>query len=1639
MKNKFHISFSLITLLAMVVLVSTAEAATNYTWTGTTNTAWATTTNWSPNGNPGSATGDIVNIPAVTNQPLVTVAPANALVSLTFTGTATLTITGVTLTVTGAVANNTASATGTVTGTGTLTCGSVSIADGAALTFGTVVLNVSGTTTVGGGASGTMTFSSATGVKTFTGLVTVNSGATWTESAAAIPTFQGGITNNGTYTASTGVHTFSTNSQALTGTFTIPSVTVAGITLTNNGTLTVGTALAGVGGTLSNSGTLNYGGTCSVATLTNYGIVTSSGTGTTTSATVTNNLTFNMGSTGTVTAFTNAAAASVLNITGTAPTITTLTVSAVGNTVNYTGAAQIVRTGTTFYNLSLSGSAAKTMTGVTTITNNFSMSGSVTATPVITTVGGNVNISGTAVMTTGANLAITGSLTIGSGSGFTRGANYTLSAPTITVNGTFTNSSTGALTGNITVGATTGVLALGTVNFTLTGNLINNNSITGTTTQLSISGSVTNTGTISLSTGRIMQTGSSDFTNSGSITFTGAGRLYLSGNFTNSGTLSLNATQVRLVGTGSGSYNIAGFTTTGLVTVSAAAGTYTFTGNVSCNGITISGATVTLNLGVGLTHTSSAAVNISNAGATLNGGSSIINLSLVGTPFARTGTFTPATGTVNYSGAGNQTCLVTTYYNLTISGTLVKTFATTPTVNNILSMEGTTASITVTTGVVTYGANATLQYNKTAAFTATLEEWISPFTATGGVVIENTGTITANAAKTFTNCPLTVKDGATLNNGGFAIGSPNALNLYCGGATAGSTITGAGTLTLGGNVSVTDANNGTAGATISCPIALGATRIFTVADDGTTAVDLTVSSIISGATFGITKAGNGTLALSGVNTFTGGTTLNAGTLDINNSSALGTVAGTFVINGGTIDNTSAADITTLNYPLTLNGDFTYSGSVPHNLNLGTGAITINANSQITVSAGTLTIGGAVSAASYNLTKAGNGTLSFGTNTVTLNGITISAGTLTSTSVTMSLAGNFSNSGTFTHNSGTVTFNGASAQTISGSSSTTFNNLTLNNSAGLSINSITVAGTLTLTSGALSVGSNTLTFQTSNTPISIGSGTITTTTSSNLVFGTVGNTGGNAFAIPNGTFTTAPSINNLTINRTNTLTLNNQMMSVNGILLCNGPLATNGNLTLLSTAAQTALIDGSSTGSVTGNVTMQRYLPSAFGYKYVSSPFQSLTVNGFSSYVDLTATFPTFYSYNENNQYNSQPIFGWVNYTTTTNPLNPMQGYAANFGSSSNAVTVNITGAVNNGAMSITLYNHNQTYTLGFNLVGNPYPSAIDWNAASGWTKTNIDNALYYFKASTDDQYTGTYSSYVGGFSSDGLATNIIPSMQGFFIHVTDGTYPVMGTLGVTNSVRVNDQTHGFLKSMVGNTFPLIRITAGFADNGTPSDPAVIYFDSSATQLFDRDLDALKLMNTDTLVPNLYSMTPDTRRLSINAVPFPTDSIDIIPLGLRTAKDGWITFDARDVERIPAGMYIYLLDAAGGINQDLKSNSQYRIFLNAGEYENRFSLAFSRTIITSVQKDIPTKFSLSQNYPNPFNPCTTIKYSIPQTSFVSITVYNILGKEVSKLINEEKLSGSYEVQFDGNKLSSGVYFYRLQAGNFSETKKLMLLK
>lgn len=505
-------------------------------------------------------------------------------------------------------------------------------------------------------------------------------------------------------------------------------------------------------------------------------------------------------------------------------------------------------------------------------------------------------------------------------------------------------------------------------------------------------------------------------------------------------------------------------------------------------------------------------------------------------------------------------------------------------------------------------------------------------------------------------------------------------------------------------------------------------------------------------------------------------------------------------------------------------------------------------------------------------------------------------------------------------------------------------------------------------------------------------------------------------------TTPVVFSNLTVGSGSTTTITTVGQSLNGILLCNGTINANGNITLLSTASQTALIDGSGTGQVNGNVKIQRYLSSGFGYRYLSSPFQAATVDEFSDNIKLTDPFPSFYRYDE-----SSTTSGWVSYIDPLGVLNPMQGYAGNFGSSDPPLIFDVTGVVNNGSLSTTLYNHNNTYSKGFNLVGNPYPSPIDWDAPSGWTKINIDNALYYFEASSADEYGGTYVTYLNGVSSNGLATNLIPTMQGFFVHVTDGTWPVTGTLATNNNVRVTDLTHPLIKSEI-NSRSLIRLTAEFSDDTLSVDPVVIYFDEEATDKFDGQLDALKLMNTDLMVPNLYTVGSDGVRLSISALPIISDTLYRIPLGLKINRDGNIIFRIRTIEGNLVDMEIYISDIVANIEQDLLPDKDYRLYLTTGQYENRFFLNFLN-LGTGIP-DYTAEGDLFSIYCS--HGILKLEINSLRGADGTLMISNITGQIL--LIKKYYESGYYELNPD---LKNGIYIVSFISGTNRSSKKIFI--
>ncbi|MCW8813665.1 MAG: T9SS type A sorting domain-containing protein, partial [Chlorobium sp.] len=164
----------------------------------------------------------------------------------------------------------------------------------------------------------------------------------------------------------------------------------------------------------------------------------------------------------------------------------------------------------------------------------------------------------------------------------------------------------------------------------------------------------------------------------------------------------------------------------------------------------------------------------------------------------------------------------------------------------------------------------------------------------------------------------------------------------------------------------------------------------------------------------------------------------------------------------------------------------------------------------------------------------------------------------------------------------------------------------------------------------------------------------------------------------------------------------------------------------------------------------------------------------------------------------------------------------------------------------------------------------------------------------------------------------------------------------------------------------------------------------------------------------------------------------------------VTFPAYTIFHVNYKFGINYGDAVnnGGGNDNenaIGANHEFELFPLAWycETKDTFGIMGLKDFVTDVKDNTPsttpTSYTLGQNYPNPFNPSTKISYSIPVEGFVNLDVYNSIGQKVASLVNENKTAGTYEVNFDAAKLSSGIYFYKIASGNFTETKKMILMK
>jgi len=479
------------------------------------------------------------------------------------------------------------------------------------------------------------------------------------------------------------------------------------------------------------------------------------------------------------------------------------------------------------------------------------------------------------------------------------------------------------------------------------------------------------------------------------------------------------------------------------------------------------------------------------------------------------------------------------------------------------------------------------------------------------------------------------------------------------------------------------------------------------------------------------------------------------------------------------------------------------------------------------------------------------------------------------------------------------------------------------------------------------------------------------------------------------------VRNLTSTNTATLTLS-QALSIRQVLTLNaGNLVLNGrSLTLLSDASGTALIANLGAGAVSGTaVTVKRYIdPSknaGLGYRHLIAPVANATVAAFgsggtppvvnaayNSAADPTAVmpFPTVYYYDQARLATSPAttisVFdkGWVSPTALTNPASlATQGFTVQLPGAS---ILSFTGLVGNstGSISLSRASGATATDAGWNLIGNPYPSPLDFSTIPAGQRTNMDAAFYTYESTS--QYGGSYRSYVNG-----VGNQLIGSAQAFFVRVSTGQ--TVGSLTLNNANRITTYTsQAPVYRGAADSRP--RLTLALAGAGL-TDELTLYAQTGATAGADSEYDAVKLANSNGL--NLASLTPAGEQLAIDGrAAFSTATI---PLAVTVPTSGQYTLTAAKLSNLPAGLQAELVDVQTGARTLLAAGAAYAFTAGSSPLAGRFWLNLtpaSAPLASAAGLGAPT-LAL---YPNPAHSAVTAVGLTPSTA---ITVLDVRGRVV----------------------------------------------
>ncbi|TVR83804.1 MAG: hypothetical protein EA412_00720, partial [Chitinophagaceae bacterium] len=388
-----------------------------------------------------------------------------------------------------------------------------------------------------------------------------------------------------------------------------------------------------------------------------------------------------------------------------------------------------------------------------------------------------------------------------------------------------------------------------------------------------------------------------------------------------------------------------------------------------------------------------------------------------------------------------------------------------------------------------------------------------------------------------------------------------------------------------------------------------------------------------------------------------------------------------------------------------------------------------------------------------------------------------------------------------------------------------------------------------------------------------------------------------------------------------------------------------NLTLLSDANQTAyLIDNSNLANpISGSINIERFIPgSQQGYRQISSPVENQNIellNGFNAQGSNAATYEIVDYLNEQNNvlHNNWPnllanAFTWDE-SASVNGNRFWQGFVSGIMQPANGqmmytngnTVLTFEGTPNTGDINVPLsYTSISAGNDGWNFVGNPYPSAINWDAVT------TEYAVYvYDNSQNPNSFRGVYNTYINGMATNpGSFNGEIASGQSFFVKTST---PGSHALNFTNSARVADSSTNFFKQ-AENQDPLIRMSLSNEDY---TDYTLVYFNENATNTFDQGLEAEKYFNAAVGIPSFYSLDSE-KSYSIQALSTITDDM-IIPLGVVVDNDGVYTFSIEELGNFPKTSMVFFEDAETGTELDLRNMNEYATHLAEGTHEGRFYL------------------------------------------------------------------------------------------------------